>query len=275
MTDALSLTKAGGIAHLAMTRPEAANALGEGFWSHFPRMIEALNADESVRVLILSGEGKNFCGGLDISAFAGLGGCETPQAREDFRRGLLVMQRALDALEESRFPVIAVIQGACVGGGLDLALACDMRIAAESAYFGVEETNLALVADLGSLQRGLLSLPFGVMAELAYTGRRAPAAELAPLGLFTALLPDREAAMARAEEIAAEIARKSPLTIMGVKRNLIHGRDATIAEGLKHVADWNAAMFSPEEIREALTARAERREPAFSVRAGAESEPAE
>jgi enoyl-CoA hydratase len=265
MSEFFTVSRQTGFARIALSRPEAANALGAGFWTEFPEAVRKLDAAPSVRALIITGEGKNFCGGLDVSSFSGLGGCRTPEERADFRRHLVAMQQALDALEESRLPTIAAIQGACVGAGLDLILACDIRIAAESAYFGVEETNLALVADLGSLQRGRHHLPFGIMAELAYTGRRAPAAELMPFGLLNAVTPDIDAAIARAEEIAGQISRKSPLTIGGVKRNLIHARDASIADGLKHVADWNAAMFSPEEIGEALTARAEKREPSFSI----------
>ena len=270
MSEFFTVSRETGYAHIALSRPDAANALGAGFWTEFPDAVRALEADPGVRALIITGQGRNFCGGLDVTSFSGLGGCSTPQERAEFRRHLVVMQKALDALEESRLPVIAAIQGACVGAGLDLVLACDIRIAAENAYFGVEETNLALVADLGSLQRGLHHLPFGIMAELAYTGRRAPAAEMMGFGLLNAVTPDIDAAIEKAAGIASQIARKSPLTIGGVKRNLIHARDASVAEGLKFVADWNAAMFSPEEIAEALTARAEKREPGFSILAGKE-----
>ena len=166
--------------------------------------------------------------------------------------------------------MVAAIQGACLGGGLDLVLACDIRVCSENASFGIEETNIAIVADLGSLQRGVHALPYGVMCDMALTGRRMPAAEAARYGLVSSIEADDAACRARAAEIARTIASKSPLMTVGIKRSLQNARDAALADGLRFIADWNAGMFSPAEVGEALTARMEKREAMFQSMAAAD-----
>jgi enoyl-CoA hydratase len=263
MTEAFSIVQDGAIARLTLTRPERANALGSAFWRDFPVAIEALNRAGQTRVLVIEAEGRHFCSGMDTDAFTALGSSESAHDRHRFRANLLVLQETLTKLEQADFAVVAAIQGACLGGGLDLVLACDIRVCSENASFGIEETNIAIVADLGSLQRGVHALPYGVMADLALTGRRMPAIEAARYGLVASIEASDDACRTRAREIARTIAAKSPLMTAGIKRSLQNARDATLADGLRFIADWNAGMFSSAEVVEALTARAEKREAVY------------
>ncbi|WP_417498140.1 enoyl-CoA hydratase-related protein [Maricaulis sp.] len=264
MSEPFSIVQDGPIARLTFTRPERANALGAAFWQTFPGAIDALDRAGQTRVLVIEAEGRHFCSGMDTDAFTALGGSDTAHDRLRFRSNLLVLQEALTRLEQTDFAVVVAIQGACLGGGLDLALACDIRVCSENASFGIEESNIAIVADLGSLQRGVHALPYGVMADLALTGRRMPAAEAARYGLVASVEASDEACRARALEIANSIAGKSPLMVAGIKRSLQNARDATIADGLKFIANWNAGMFAPAEVGEALVARAEKRAAEFA-----------
>ena len=268
MTDAFSIVQDGAIARLTLTRPERANALGSAFWRDFPAAIDALNQAGQTRVLLIESEGRHFCSGMDTDAFTSLGKSDSAHDRFQFRANLLVLQETLTKLEQANFAVVAAIQGACLGGGLDLVLACDIRVCSENASFGIEETNIAIVADLGSLQRGVHALPYGVMCDMALTGRRMPAAEAARYGLVSSIEADDAACRARAAEIARTIASKSPLMTVGIKRSLQNARDAALADGLRFIADWNAGMFSPAEVGEALTARMEKREAVFQSMAG-------
>ncbi|SDL68179.1 enoyl-CoA hydratase-related protein [Maricaulis salignorans] len=268
MSDAFSIVQDGAIARLTLTRPERANALGSAFWRDFPLAIDALNQAGQTRVLLIESEGRHFCSGMDTDAFTSLGKSDSAHDRFQFRANLLVLQETLTKLEQANFAVIAAIQGACLGGGLDLVLACDIRVCSQNASFGIEETNIAIVADLGSLQRGVHALPYGVMCDMALTGRRMPAAEAARYGLVSSIEADDAACRARAAEIAETIASKSPLMTVGIKRSLQNARDAALADGLRFIADWNAGMFSPAEVGEALTARMEKREAVFQSMAG-------
>tara|TARA_R110002124_G_scaffold48407_19_gene143059 strand:+ start:4571 stop:5398 length:828 start_codon:yes stop_codon:yes gene_type:complete len=268
MTDAFSIVQDGAIARLTLTRPERANALGSAFWRDFPIAIDALNQAGRTRVLLIESEGRHFCSGMDTDAFTSLGKSDSAHDRFQFRSNLLVLQETLTKLEQANFAVVVAIQGACLGGGLDLVLACDIRVCSENASFGIEETNIAIVADLGSLQRGVHALPYGVMCDMALTGRRMPAAEAARYGLVSSIEADDAACRARAAEIAQTIASKSPLMTVGIKRSLQNARDAALADGLRFIADWNSGMFSPAEVGEALTARMEKREAVFQSMAG-------
>tara|TARA_R110000744_G_scaffold1843_6_gene6862 strand:+ start:2312 stop:3139 length:828 start_codon:yes stop_codon:yes gene_type:complete len=270
MTNAFSIVQDGAIARLTLTRPERANALGSAFWRDFPAAIDALNQAGQTRVLLIESEGRHFCSGMDTDAFTSLGKSDSAHDRFQFRANLLVLQETLTKLEQANFAVVAAIQGACLGGGLDLVLACDIRVCSENASFGIEETNIAIVADLGSLQRGVHALPYGVMCDMALTGRRMPAAEAARYGLVSSIEADDAACRARAAEIARTIASKSPLMTVGIKRSLQNARDAALADGLRFIADWNAGMFSPAEVGEALTARMEKREAMFQSMAAAD-----
>ncbi len=161
-------------------------------------------------------------------------------------------------------PVIAAVQGGCIGGGVDLVTACDLRVGTADCFFTVQEINLAIVADVGTLQRIPHLLPQGLVRELAYTGRRFGAAEAARWGFLNRVEADHEAALASAHALAVEIAGKSPLAITGIKAILNHGRDATIAQGLDYVATWNAGMLQGADLSEAMRAQAAKAPPKFA-----------
>ncbi len=186
------------------------------------------------------GGARSGLGRLDSAA----PGTDPGRAREAFRRHVLTLQETFNCIDRARVPVIAAVQGGCIGGGVDLVTACDLRVGTADCFFTVQEINLAIVADVGTLQRIPHLLPQGLVRELAYTGRRFGAAEAARWGFLNRVEADHEAALASAHALAAEIAAKSPLAITGIKAVLNHGRDATIAQGLDYVATWNAGHAS-------------------------------
>jgi enoyl-CoA hydratase len=169
---AFEITRDGAVAHLRLSRPESSNALDLSFWRHFGPALRALDATGEVRALVISGEGRNFCAGMDISVFSGgaILQTDTPAERQAFHQAARELQETLTTIERVRFPVIAAVQGACVGAGLDMVSACDLRLAAEGAYFRIEEINIGMMADVGSLQRLPHILPEAVVRELAYLG---------------------------------------------------------------------------------------------------------
>ena len=255
------------IAHVRLNRPDKANAMNEAFWHEFRDAMTWVDETPSARVAIISGEGKHFTAGIDLAMLMGLepdaSAC-AGRERETLRRNILRLQETFTAIERCRVPVLAAIHGACIGGGVDLITACDMRYASSDARFSIKEIDVGMTADVGTLQRLPRLIPEGVARELAYTGREFDAAEARELGLVNRVYPDREALLAGVEEIAAQIAAKSPLSIRGTKEMLLHTRDHSVAEGLERIATWNAAMIVSDDIREALTATLENRPPEFN-----------
>ncbi len=261
------VTRDGPVAHLAMNRPEKANGMTPDFWSDLPRLLDALGQDMSVRVAVISGEGKHFTGGMDLSAFtdiAKLFDNEPGRAAYAMRDMVLRLQDTINAVERARFPVIAAVHGACIGAGIDLITACDLRIAAEDAYFAVEEIHIGMAADVGTLQRLPKLIAPSVAAELAYTGRRFKADEAKAIGLVSNVLPDRDTLLAAASELAHSIARKSPLAIAGIKRNLAYARDHSVADGLDYIATWNGGMLRADELMTAIQAKMAKSEARFA-----------
>lgn len=260
------ITRDGPVAHLRLTRPEASNALDMDFWRRFGPELKALDATGQVRALVLSGDGKNFCAGMDISVFSGGAILSTDKAsdRQAFHQTARDLQETLTTLEKVRFPVIAAIQGACVGGGLDLIAACDIRLASQDAYFRIEEINIGMMADIGSLQRLPKLMPEGVVRELAYTGSTLTAARAERLGVVNAVLPDAEAVLAAAFDMARRIATKAPLAVSGSKAALNHARDHTVAEGLEWIAVMQGSLWSPADVMAAIQARMARAEGEFA-----------
>ena len=256
----------GPVAHLRLTRPEASNALDMDFWRRFGPELKALDATGEVRVLVLSGEGKNFCAGMDISVFSGgaILSADTAADRQAFHQTARDLQETLTTLERVRFPVIAAIQGACVGGGLDLIAACDIRLASQDAYFRIEEINIGMMADIGSLQRLPKLMPEGVVRELAYTGSTLTVDRAERLGVVNAILPDAEAVVAAALDMAKRIATKAPLAVSGSKAALNHARDHTVAEGLEWIAVMQGSLWSPADVMAAIQARMARTEGEFA-----------
>lgn len=256
----------GAVAELAMNRPDKANGMSPDFWNDLPVMVDALDADMSVRAIVLTGRGKHFTGGMDLSSFQGIMGVmksEPGRAAFAFRREILRLQASLSSLEETRLPVIAAIQGACIGGGIDLMTACDVRLASADAKFSIEEINIGMAADVGTLQRLPKLIAPGIVAELAMTGRRFGAEEAAGWGLINSVHADADAVRTAALEMAAGIAAKSPLAIAGVKRSLTYARDHNVADGLEQIATWNGGMLRQDDLMGALQARMAKKEAVF------------
>jgi enoyl-CoA hydratase len=257
----------GPIARVTMNRPLELNTMNKAFWSELITVFKAIDADPSVRVVIVASTGKHFTAGLDLGwagqTVSGPVG-DLGRAREVFRRHVKDMQETFNVVDRCRVPVIAVVQGACIGGGVDFITACDIRICTENSYFTIQEVNIAIVADVGTLQRIPYLLPQGLIRELAYTGRKFPSAEAHRFGFVNHVEADHAAALATADAMARDIAAKSPLVITGIKHVLNEGRSQTIDQGLEYVAVWNAGMLQGNDVAEAVKAQMARAEVTFA-----------
>lgn len=259
--ETLTLELDGAVATVALARPERANAMSLTMWAELQQCFEWLDAEPAVRVVILAGQGRHFCAGIDLgdlgAAVFASGDREPARAAEELRRLILRLQDNLTSIERCRKPVLAAIQGACVGGGVDLVACCDMRYCSEDAYFSIKEIDIGMTADVGTLQRLPHLVGRGMLHELAYTGRRVGGDEARELQLVNRVFPDCHALLAGVHEIAAVIASKSPLAIRGTKEMLLYARDHTVADGLNYVATWNAAMLSQRDVMATLGAGGE------------------
>jgi len=263
-----------GVAHLRMCRPEAMNTMTPAFWRELPELVNQLSNEGEARVIVLSSTGKHFTAGMDLAVFTNAGGpastegrggeaMEPGRARSLTRQAALVFQESFNALEKARVPVLAAIQGGCVGGGVDMVSACDVRYCTEDAFFCIQEINLGLTADVGTLQRLPKIIPAGAARELAYTGRRMPAQRAKEVGLVNEVYPSQEAMLTDVLGIAREIAEKSPLAIWGSKQMLNYARDHSVEDGLEYIATWQAGMFFGGDMAEAFQAKADKRKPVF------------
>ena len=257
------------IAHIVLNRPEKRNSMIPEFWDELPAIVRDIDGHARARVIVISSTGPHFSSGLDVSAFgaavdAGASDAEAKKERRVqhgavFYDNVLGMQQAFTALEQCRIPVLAAIQGGCIGGGVDLVTACDIRYATEDAFITIYEINIGLTADVGTFPRIVKLVPEGIVRELAYTGRRMPAAEAQSVGLVNRVFPDQETMLEEVMNVAREIASKAPHAIYGTKRMINYARDHSTADGLDYIGIWNASMLHPEEIMEAMAAKAERR----------------
>lgn len=254
------------VAHLVLNRPERSNAMSKDFWTDLPRLMRELGGDETVRCAVISGEGRNFSGGMDLASFADIARLfeqEPGRAAYAMRQTILDLQDAFNAIERAPFPVVAAIHGACIGAGVDLITACDMRLASTDAYFAIEEIHIGMAADVGTLQRLPKLIAPSVAAELAYSGRRFSADEARDFGLVSSVHKSAESVLAAAFELARSVARKSPLAIAGIKRNLAYARDHSVADGLDYIATWNGGMLRPTDLMSAVQAKMAKREAEF------------
>jgi enoyl-CoA hydratase len=224
-----------------------------------------IGRDPAVRAIVVAGQGRHFTAGLDLDyasrQFPPAG--DPGRAAEARLRHIEWLQDAFTAVEQARVPVVAAVHGACVGAGVDLVAACDLRVASSDSFFQIAEVDVAITADLGTLQRLSHLIPHGVLRELTYTGRQLGAEEAERLGLVNGLAADREAALEAAMSLAQTIAAKSPLAIAGAKRSLNYSRGRPVEEGLRDVAQWNAATLVSADLQEAIRARLGRTEPSF------------
>ena len=253
------------VAHVQLSRPDELNTMTPDFWRELPEIVTAISDEASARVVVISSTGKHFSAGMDLSVFAALGsqGDEPGRAHARTRSHAKVLQWTFSALEKARVPVLAAVQGGAIGGAVDLVTACDLRYAGADAFFCVQEINLAMTADVGTLQRLGRLVGDGFAREMAYTGRRVGAARAYEVGLVQQVYADQDALIAGVLETAREIAAKSPLAIWGTKVAMNYARDHPVDDALEQVATWQAGMFQPADLTEAMTARAERREPSF------------
>jgi enoyl-CoA hydratase len=274
-SDVLSVETDGHVATLWLDREEKRNALGPAFWSDLPRAMAVIGSDPEVRAVVVAARGPHFSVGLDLVAMAGLtapssSGTGLPPSMAARARSarveILRLQASVTSVAECHVPVIAAIQGYCIGGGVDLAAACDIRLASNDAVFSVRETKVAIVADLGSLQRLPGIIGKGHVAELAYTGKDITADRALSIGLVNLLSPDADAVVREARAMAAEIAANSPLAVQGTKAVLTAGEGSSVAEGLEYTATWNAGFLASDDLAEAMTAFMEKRPATFTGR---------
>ena len=256
------------IATVSLNRPDKANSLHEKAWDELQQVFENLDDTPEVRVIVLAAEGRVFCAGIDLAMLMDIQQlqgvkCEG-RKREMLRKTVLKLQDTITAIERCRKPVLAAVHGACVGGGVDIISACDMRYATQNAYFCIKEIDMGMVADLGTLQRLPKIIPVGIANELAYTGRKMYGEEATRIGLTNNVFETKEDMMAHVMDIAKNIASKSPISIRGTKEMLLYTRDHSVADGLNYMAAWNAAMFVSDDLMAAFAASMSKEQAQFS-----------
>ena len=255
------------VAHVRLSRPDELNTMTPDFWRELPEIVTGISDDARARVVVISSTGKHFSAGMDLSVFLGgeLGGADAEPGRRHarLRSNAKVLQWSFTALEKARVPVLAAVQGGVIGGAVDLVTACDMRYATADAFFCVQEINIGMTADVGTLQRIGKVVNEGFAREMAYTGRRYPAPRLHEVGLVQQVYPDHEALLAGVLETAREIADKSPLAIWGTKVAMNYARDHSVDDALDQIATWQAGMFQPADMMEAFAAKSEKRPAVF------------
>ena len=255
------------IAHVAINRPNKVNAMNAAFWSEIVDVFRWVDDTDEVRVVVLSGEGKHFSAGIDLQLLAEAAsqlGADTGRNAERLRRQILTLQASFNAVDNCRKPVIAAIQGYCLGGAIDLIAACDMRYCTTDAQFSIREIDMGMAADVGTLQRLPRIIGDGMMRELAYTGRTVQGDEAEIIGLVNRAYSDRERLMAAVLELAAGIAAKSPLAIRGTKQMIRYMRDHRVDDGLEYIATWNAAMLQSADLKVAMAAHMSKQKPDFA-----------
>ena len=256
------------IAHIVLNRPEKRNSMCESFWTDLPAIVQDIDYNAKARVIVLSSTGPHFSAGIDLEMLAGDGvgraDRNDPQHGAAFIAKVIQLQQSFSALEQCRIPVIAAMQGGCIGGAVDLVTACDLRYATSDAFLTIYEINVGMTADVGTFPRITHLIPEGVARELAYTGRKMPAEEAKSFGLVNEIFPNQNAMLEGVMKVASDIASKPPLAIYGCKRAITYARDHSTADALDHIGVWNASMLIPQQITEAMTAAAEKRAPQFS-----------
>ena len=256
----------GNIAHVQINRPEKVNAMNAAFWTEIIEIFQWIDEADAVRVVVLSGAGKHFSAGIDLMLLASVAnemGKDVGRNARMLRRKILQMQASFTAVDQCRKPVLAAVQGYCLGGAIDLIAACDMRYAAEDAQFSIKEIDMGMAADVGTLQRLPRIIGDGMLRELAYTGRMVAADEARAIGLVNRVYSDHQALLDGVMAIALEIASKSPIAIAGTKQMISYMRDHRVDDGLEYVATWNAAMLQSSDLRLAMTAHMTKQKPEF------------
>lgn len=253
------------IAHLVLNRPEAMNTMDPVFWRELDGVLDALQRGNEARALVISSTGRHFSAGMALEVFGSSIQMDdqSPEGRAAIFELLGALQATFTRLETLRIPVIAAIQGGCIGGAVDLVTAACIRYASADAFFCIQEINIGLVADVGTLQRLPKLVPLGVVKELAYTGRRMPAARAREVGLVNEVFATQDECVAAALQCAREIAAKPPVAIWGTKQVIHYARDHTVADSLQQMGWVQGAIWSNAHVREAVVAMKGKREPSF------------
>lgn len=253
------------VATLWLNRPEKRNAMSEDMWADIPSAMSDLDSDDSVRVIVLAGRGPAFTVGIDINMLMGLQptGDSQAQANLALYEKILELQGTISAFANSPKPVIAAVHGYCLGAGMDLITACDIRLASSDAVFSIRETKMGLVADVGTLQRLPGIVGPGVTAEMAYTGADYSAEWARSKGLVNEVYDGLDELTEATADLAHAIAANSPLVTMGIKKVLAAADGRTVDEALDYVAQWNSSFLLSNDLMEAVAAFMEKRSPDF------------
>lgn len=264
---AFRIEQVGKIAHVQINRPDKVNAMNADFWREIIEIFQWVDDNDAVRVVVLSGAGKHFSSGIDLMLLASVGaqlGKDVGRNATTLRRKILELQASFNAVDNCRKPVLAAIQGYCIGGAIDLVSACDMRYCTVDAQFSIKEVDMGMAADVGTLQRLPRIIGDGMMRELAFTGRTIDGAEAQRINLVNRTYASQEELLAGVFEIAGEIATKSPIAIRGTKHMIRYMRDHRVDDGLEYVANWNGAMLQSADLRVAMAAHMSKQKPEFA-----------
>ncbi len=267
---AIRLDKSGHVAEVVLNNPDKLNAMAPIFFDEIKMAFEDIDGDPEIRVAILWAEGRHFTAGLDLFAASqnilggGDGDASAATKNYEFYNHVKHLQACFTAAEKCRKPVIAAVHGYCIGGGVDLTTACDIRLCTKDATFSIHETKIAIVADVGTLQRITRVVSKGMAREMAFTGRRLSADRALRFGLVNEVYDDKEAMLDGARTMAAEIAANPPLAVQGTKDILNYSEEHTVEEGLDYVAQWNASFLHSNDLKEAIMSFVEKREPNFT-----------
>jgi enoyl-CoA hydratase len=259
--ECFTLTLQGRVAHLVLSRPDALNTMHPTFWRELDEVLVRIHREGAARALVISSTGKHFSAGMALETFGGDIAMDdrSPEGRAAVFDLLTEMQATFTRLETLRIPVICAIQGGCIGGAVDMVTACCIRYATADAFFCIQEINIGMVADVGTLQRLPKLVPLGVVKELAYTGRRLPAQKALAYGLVNEVFENQEAMVGAALECAAEIAAKPPVAIWGTKQVIHYARDHSVDDALRQMGWVQGAIWSNAHVRESVSAMKDKR----------------
>ncbi len=268
-----TLTTADHVAHLVLNRPAELNTMHPAFWRELDALLAQLHHEGQARALVISSTGKHFSAGMALETFGGAIQMDdqSPEGRAAIFDLLTDMQATFTRIENLRMPVICAIQGGCIGGAVDMVTAACIRYASADAFFCIQEINIGMVADVGTLQRLPKLIPFGVVKELAYTGRRLPASKALGYGLVNEVFDTHEATVAAALQCAKEIAAKPPVAIWGTKQAVTYARDHSVEDSLRQMGWLQGTVWSNAHVREAISAMKDKRAGQFPALAGLQS----
>jgi len=250
------LTVSDHIAHLVLNKPDVMNTMHPTFWRELDTVLTQLHQEGHARALVISSTGKHFSAGMALETFAGAIQMDdqSPEGRAAIFDMLGDMQATFTKLETLRMPVIVAIQGGCIGGAVDMVSACCIRYATPQTFFCIQEINIGMVADVGTLQRLPKLIPLAVVKELAYTGRRLTAERALQYGLVNAIFDTPEAMVDAALACAAEIAAKPPVAIWGTKQAIHYARDHSVDDSLKQMGWLQGTIWSNRHVMESVKA---------------------